>query len=202
MRPWVTCSWLRRNESEAPTSEVRAFFKRILDPATEGFIGMRAAVAHKLPQLAYVNETWLLQLLPEVFPDPDTHPEHWMAAWDAYLGHASPTLTRAPLREIKPNYAVAVRQVDPSHRIAGHNDRVVLLGIHLAAMFLRRDMELDDMELVAFYQVAPGPVRSRVYGWIGRVSSQDNLPDNWNDRARQFVEWRGRANKGRWPRTA
>ncbi len=72
--------WQRRNGSTALQESILAFLERILDPGREPFIGMRAAVAHKLPQLAHVNESWLIRLLPSVFPDPVRNPEHWSAA--------------------------------------------------------------------------------------------------------------------------
>ncbi len=182
--------WLRSDEADEIPNDVRAFFMRILDPHLEPFIGMRAAVAHKLPQLAYVNEEWLIELLPDIFPDPSANPEHWSAAWDAYLRHSAPMLSRAMLREMIPLYKVAIERVDEGHRISGRDDRVVLLGIQLAAMFLRRDIELDDANLDAFFRRSSAPVRTRVYGWIGRVAAQEDLPDYWYDRARHFVEWR------------
>lgn len=182
--------WLRRNETDEIPSDVRAFFVRILDPHLEPFIGMRAAVAHKMPQLAYVNEEWLIELLPDIFPAPSANPEHWSAAWDAYLRHSAPMLSRATLKKMTPQYITAIEQIDEEHQIRGRNDRVVLLGIQLAAMFLRRDIELGDANLDTFFSRSSGPVRSRVYGWIGRVAAQENLPDYWYDRARHFVEWR------------
>ena len=173
--------WLRRNESEELSRDVRAFFERILDPVLEPFIGMRAVVAHKLPQLAYVNEEWLIQLLQDIFLKASENPEHWSAAWDAYLRHSGPMPNRSLLKEMASLYRSA---------ITGNNDRVVLLGIHLIAMFLRRDIELDDANLDAFFRRSPGPVRSRVYGWLGRVAGREELPDYWYDRARLFAEWR------------
>ena len=182
--------WQRRNGSTELQESIHAFFERILDPGREPFIGMRAAVAHNLPQLAHVNESWLIRLLPSVFPDPVRYPEHWSAAWDAYLRHSSPLLSRAVLTKMSPYYEAAVDRVEEDHQIEGQNDRVVLLGIHLATMFLCQDIELDDANLDRFFQRAPATIRSRVFGWIGRVAGQEDLPDAWYERVRQFVEWR------------
>ena len=182
--------WLRRNGSENVPVEIRKFFSRILDPQVEPFVGVRAAVAHKVPQLAYVNEQWLIRTLPAIFPEETTQSELWSAAWDAYLRHATPMPSPPVLEALERNYARAISLVDDDHEIGGHNDRVVLLGIHLAAMFLLGILELDHPNVVAFFGSASGSVRSRVYGWVGRIAGQEGLTETWYARARQFVEWR------------
>ncbi|MDE2987099.1 MAG: hypothetical protein OXT70_03480 [Chloroflexota bacterium] len=184
--------WLRRSGSADLPEQTQAFFKRMLDPSLEPFIGMRAAAAHKLPQLAYVEEAWLIRLLPEMFPPVATHPTHWLAAWDAYVRHSSPMLPPAVLAEMAPFYRTAAMLVDEDHQVSGPEDRTVMLGIHLVAMYLRGDIGLDHSSLLAFYQRAPVSVRSGVYGWIGRIAGHEDLTEDWYDRVQRFVEWRER----------
>ncbi len=91
---------------------------------------------------------------------------------------------------MRPFYEAAVDRVEEDHQIEGQNDRVVLLGIHLATMFLCEDIELDDANLDRFFQRVPVTIRSRGL-WLARTScSSKDLPDAWYERARQFFEWR------------
>ena len=182
--------WLGRHGTNAVPNEVDRFFRRILDPRAEPFIGMRAAVAHRLPQLAYVDADWTARLLPEVFPDRADWPEHWDAAWDAYVRHATPLPPEPLLEAMEGYYTHAVQLIDPGHEVGSEGDPVLHLGMHLALMYLHGMIELDHANLVAFFDRAPAAIRPRILDWIGRTAAQDDLPTGWFERAQQFFEWR------------
>ena len=182
--------WLGRHGIESVPDGVAGFFRRILDPEAESFIGMRAAVAHRLPQLAHVDADWTAGLLPDVFADRAAWPEHWDAAWDAYVRHATPLPPEPILEAMEGYYASAVKLIDLGHEVGSDGDPVVHLGIHLVLMYLHGMLELDHPNLVAFFDRAPAAVRPRILDWIGRTAAQDDLPDEWFVRAREFFEWR------------
>ena len=182
--------WLRRGGVEGVPAEVDAFFRRILDPDAETFIGMRAAVAHRLPQLAYIDEGWAKGLLSDIFPDRDAWPEHWDAAWDAYVRLATPLPPEPVLEALGDSYAAAVQLTDSGDQVRGKGDPAVHLGMHLVLMFLHGMIELDHPSFVAYFERAPAAVRPRILDWIGRTAANDDLPSEWFVRARQFYEWR------------
>ena len=186
----VYVGWLHRAGADGVPDEVNAFFRRILDPRTEPFIGMRAAVAHKLPQLAYIDEGWAMGLLSDIFPNRATWPEHWDAAWDAYVRYATPLPTEPVLEALEDTYAAAVQLMDADREVRSEGDPAVHLGMHLVLMFLHGMIDLDHRNLVAYFERAPSAVRPRILDWIGRTAANDDLPSEWFDRAREFYEWR------------
>ena len=182
--------WLRRHGAEGVPAIVDAFFRRILNPENERFIGMRAAVAEKLPLLAHVDADWATDLLPAIFPNRAAYPEHWDAAWNAYIRYARPLPDEPLLTAMEDEYAIAVGLVEASpDDVPLERDHRVHLGIHLARMFLNGICELDHQNLTAFFRHAPARVRARVVNWIGRGASQGGLPDVWLARAQEFFEW-------------
>lgn len=182
--------WLRRGGVDGVPDEVDAFFRRILDPDTETFIGMRAAVAHRLPQLAYIAEGWAKGLLSNIFPDRDAWPEHWDAAWDAYVRHAAPLPPEPVLDALGDSYAAAVQLMDSGDQVRSEGDPAVHLGMHVVLMFLHGMIELDHPSFVAYFERAPAAVRPRILDWVGRTAANDDLTNEWFVRARQFYEWR------------
>ena len=183
--------WLRRHGAEGVPAIVDAFFRRILNPENERFIGMRAVVAEKLPLLDHVDAVWATDLLPAIFPDRGAYPEHWDAAWNAYIRYARPLPDEPLLRAMEDEYAIAVGLVEASpDDVPLEGDPRVRLGIHLARMFLNGICELDHQNLTDFFRHAPARVRARVVNWIGQGASQDGLPDEWLARAQEFFEWR------------
>ncbi len=185
--------WCRRLGHEGVRENVDTFFLRMLNPEIEGFIGVRAAVAQRLPALGYVDPDWAVQLLPAIFPERATYADHWDAAWDAYIRYSRPLSHEEVLRAMEGQYASAVYLVgaDASgHRFNG--DPRVHLGIHLVLMFLRGICELDHRNLVAFFQRASSPVRARVVGWVGRSASESGLDEGFLERACELFEWRQR----------
>ena len=182
--------WLHSGGADSVPKEVDAFFRRVLDPEAEPFIGMRSAVAHRLPQLAYVDEDWTTDLLSDIFPDRDTWPEHWDAAWDAYVRHATPLPPERVLRALEDSYSSAVQLMDSGDQVRSEGDPAVHLGMHLVLMFLHGMIELDNQNFVAYFERAPAAVRPRILDWIGRTAANDDLPTGWFVRARQFYEWR------------
>ena len=185
--------WRRRHGDEGVPDNVDAFFRQILSPENEEFIGMRAAVAHELPALGYVDSDWAIRLLPAIFPDRATYSDHWDAAWDAYIRHSRPLPYEVVLRAMEEQYASAVDLVAVGpDELRFNGDPRVHLGIHLSLMFLRGMCELDHRNMVAFFEQAPASVRARVVEWVGRSASEDGLAEGLLTRACEFFEWRQR----------
>ena len=185
--------WLRRHSDEGVPDNVDEFFRQVLNPEREAFLGMRAAVAHRLPALGYVDQDWVIRLLPAIFPDRTNYSAHWNAAWDAYVRYARPLPNEVLLRAMEEQYATAVQLVAVGPDEIRHNgDPRVELGIHLLLMFLNGMRELEHTNLVAFFEQAPASVRARVVNSVGRRSSEDGLADEWLTRACEFFEWRRR----------
>lgn len=184
--------WLRGRGLGRVPEEVDGFFRRILNPQSEPFIGMRAAVAHRLPQLAYVDADWTVGLLPDVFPDRADWTEHWDAAWYAYVRYATPLPPEPILKAMEGYYTHAVQLIDPGHEVGSEGDPVLQLGMHLVLMYLHGMIKLDHRNLVAFFNRAPEAARPRILDWIGRMAEQDDLPTDWFERAQKFFEWRER----------
>ena len=182
--------WSRHHGIDGVPDEVEGFFRRILDPDTEPFIGMRAAVSHRLPQLAYVDEDWTVGLLSDVFLDRAAYSDHWDAAWDAYVRYATPLPPEPLLEAMEDYYASAVQLVDAGREVGSEGDPVVHLGMHLVLMYLHGMIELDHRNLAEFFERAPAAVRPRILDWIGRTAAQDDLPNEWFARAQEFFEWR------------
>ena len=185
-------SWRRRHGIDGVPDEVEGFFRRILDPRTESFIGMRAAVAHGLPQIAHIDMDWATSLLSDLFPDRAAWPDHWDAAWDAYVRHATPLPPEPVLRAMEVHYASAVELIDADHDVRHRGDPVVHLGLHLVFMFLYGTIDLEHQNLVTFFERAPVRVRPRVLDWMGRTAADNDLSDEWFVRAMAFFEWRER----------
>ena len=182
--------WLRRSGAETVPAAADRFFQRILDHESEPFIGMRAAVAHQLPQLSYVDEDWAARLLPAIFPDRDA--EHWSAAWDAYVRYAKPLPPRSILQALANHYAAAIKLMRPDLEVAINRDPRAHLGIHLVMMFLNGLQGLDHDNMVAFFEQAPAPIRAHVVDWVGRSAAHSGLSPEWLARAQEFFEWRER----------
>jgi len=183
--------WLRRNGVRGMPEEVGEFLNTILDQDRESFVGMRAAVAHQLPQLAFVDPEWTVEALPAVFVEAD---EHWDAAWRSYLMYARPLPASPVIESLEPYYRRAVERIDPDHEIGdSHGDPVVRLGEHIVFMVLNGLWTIDQDIVRAYFAKAPIAVRLRVMDWIGRGAKQDEPTAEWCERARSFFEWRERA---------
>ena len=182
--------WVHRSGDEGVPEEVQRFFRGILDPESEPFIGMRVAAAHRLPQLAYVDEGWTAGLVSQIFPSRDVWPDHWDAAWDAYVGHARPLPPEVVLEALEGDYASAVQLVAADHELRDGADPAVSLGIHLVLMFLHGMHELDHPTLAEFFERVSTPTRARILDWVGRAAVQDDLDPAWLSRAQKFFEWR------------
>ena len=182
--------WLAGEGVQGAPDEVEALLRRVLRPEHEPFIGMRAAIAPNLPVLAYVDEDWVVDLLPAIFPDRAAFPEHWDAAWDAYVKYTRRLPPEAVLRALEDDYATAIRLIDQELDVSPNRDPRVHLGMHLMIMFLTGICPLDQPNLVAFFDRAPAPVRVRIVEWVGQSTSEDNLSEDWFARAREFFEWR------------
>ena len=147
--------WLRRSGVETVSGAVDRFFRRILDPESERFVGMRAAVAHQLPQLECVDEDWVARLLPAIFPDRGISADHWDAAWDAYVRYAKPLPSPSVLRALEGHYATAIELIKPDLDVSFNRDPRAHLGIHLAIMVLDGTSGPDHRNLTAFFEEAP-----------------------------------------------
>ena len=182
--------WLHRHDVAGAPTEVDTFIRRILNPEREPFIGMRAAVAHELPFLAYVDQHWAVELLPALFTDPNSSADHWLAAWNAYVCHAKPLPDAPLLRAMAGQYATAIEIMGAEHETPADGDPRVHLGMHLLFMLLNGVCELEHPNLVAFFEQAPADVRARVVQWVGQGASEAGLSEDWFSRAREFCEWR------------
>lgn len=184
--------WLRRSDNEVP-DEAKELIERVLDPEAESFVGMRAAVAHRLPQLTYLDREWAQSILPRVFPVPELAQEHWEAAWTAFLKYASP-LPDSPVRDaLDVYYERAVDDIPDGYAPSDHHgDPVTRLGEHLLFHYLNGYWAIDHPTLVGFFHKAPISVRSRVLDWMGRGALQESPVEEWLERAQTFFEWRER----------
>lgn len=185
--------WLRRSGTEVVPNEAKDLIEQVLDPEAESFLGMRAAVAHRLSQLTYLDGEWTRSILPRIFTASESAREHWEAAWTAFLKYASP-LPASPVREaLDVYYQRAVDEIPTDYAPADHyGDPVIRLGEHLLFHYLNGDWALGHPTLVAFFHKAPSPVRSRVLDWMGRAALQESPAEEWLQRAQTFFEWRER----------
>jgi hypothetical protein len=174
------------------TNRVLALLERRLDPSTDPSPAVRSVFGQYLELLAYVDEEWLRERLPRIFPV--AHPNLREAAWIGYLSRSR--LRDETFHLLRGEYEHAIEDVglgdqeprklhDPDHR----------LGEHLMILVGRGTIGTDDGTLGKFFSSAPAAIKAHAIGYVGRSlkSERREIGDDFVSRWRQLWDWRTHA---------
>jgi hypothetical protein len=168
--------------NDAP--EVARVLAEQLDPASEPSIAVRAVLGEFFANLVALDSQWAEENANGIFQDDDTPQRE--AAWGAYVIYTRPY----------DNVFLLLRSVyERSAELAGgtgHGFRwmnaspVSRLGEHLAAMYWRGVIELDDPLLPAYWERAPAAAREDVVATVGRWARDIEITPDLVARLRRF----------------
>ena len=140
--------------------EVREYLMRTIDPEREPSVAVRSALTQYLPNLSFLDRSWLEDSLERIFTP-------FAPIWDTYLLYSQIHAAVVPL--LLPFYIEACRRIggansgaklnDPERHLAEH---VLLLEAHFANQDSRTKEVVDT-----FYEHASGPQRTHVIGFAG-----------------------------------
>ncbi|HEV7571789.1 MAG TPA: hypothetical protein VGQ21_09850 [Thermoanaerobaculia bacterium] len=139
---------------------------RIADPI------LLTTAARRFLTLWWVDDDWTRQRVGLLFPTDDLL---WAAAWKGYV-HSSRAY-RETFEALSVHYERAIAQLDDAE--PEHNEPTRRLAMHLSALYLNGDIEIDDPRLSHFFERASGTARGTVH-WLMLRAAVDH-PDEFTE---------------------
>jgi len=196
--------WVRRlsgaeGDGDAPEGfdampEVRELLETHLDPARDPSTAVRTVYGQSLPQLAYLDVSWVRANAPCIFPRDETLAHLREAAWGAYIVFSPPY--NDLLEVLRSDYELAVERVGEQRAglrwIGSSESPDERLADHLMTFYWRARLSLDEDELVRrFFAIAPGELRAHAIEFLGRSARDfDRLEDDIAKRLEELWEMR------------
>jgi hypothetical protein len=155
--------------------------------ATDDSRSVRAALGIRLPWLLLNDVPHQAEWIELLF-GPGVSPEAKRATWHAYLSYSRFFVNTATLLARQYTESVTRLEPRPEDSRRGPRDEDEQLGIHAAfAHLLGLPAEAAGDWLGAFYERAPGWLRSRVTRWIAEQAAVDEATPEVRARSRSFL---------------
>ena len=189
-------------ETDPGRQRLLATAEKLLDATSPA---LRAAFGRAFGWLLQIDEEWVRRNLGRMFPDPTTDPEGAEMAFGGFVGHWFSSARFLEL--LRPWYAFAIERIrdDATFARSATADHV---AHHLAALYWRGNIPIDDPLLAAFFTHAPGKLRGRFHWMIanhldalGGVVDDDvqqRLDELWNLRIAEGAARDDRADEFSW----
>jgi hypothetical protein len=146
-------------ETDPGRQRLLATAEKLLDAPSQA---LRAAFGRAFGWLLQIEEEWVRTNLGRIFPDPTTDPEEAEAALGGFLSNWFSSSRYLEL--LRPWYAFAIERIRDYAVFAG-SATADHVAHHLAALYWRGDIAVDDPLLTAFFTCAPGKLRGRFH-WL------------------------------------
>jgi hypothetical protein len=162
--------------------EVREVLESHLDPARDPSPAVRTIYGQFLPQLAYLDVSWVRANAPRIFPREETLEHLREAAWGAYIVFSPPYNDLLEL--LRSYYELAVERISEERagiRWMGSSESPEeRLADHLMSFYWWGRLSLDEDDLVRrFFAIAPGELRAHAIEFLGRSARDfDRLEDD------------------------
>lgn len=148
--------------------EVRDVLDVHLDITCDPSAAVHSTYGQWLPSLTFLDSSWVRERLSEIFPDDPQYAYLRDAAWDTYVIFGEPY--NDLFKTIRNEYRKAVDRLgDSSSPIAKPENSSTRLGYHLAVLYLRGQIDLDDELIVRFFDRAAVEVRHAMVAYIGHI---------------------------------
>jgi hypothetical protein len=191
---WVRGTAPAEGKPPAPIPEVLEVLDQHLDLRVDPAICIRSVYGWRLPNLLYLDETWVKARLPAIFPPEVEQGPHRAAAWETYLafngvGHDTWSL-------LEHEYCRAVEDLRAGHtRLVKMTLGAAPIVEHLMTVYWHGKETLETGSVVSrFFEVAPEDLRHDAIESLGRdlESADAEVPEVvierlkalWEDRLR------------------
>ena len=180
--------------------EVFNLLAQHLDVKVDNSVAVREMYGMQFGLLAWLDQNWLEQQLPALFPEKPLRVLDRFA-WNSYLRFSRPFSALLPAMRFR--YQRAINALQSSETRVGDSERS--LGNHLMQYYAARTIELDDELLKSFFGKASPALKAQTIGdigWqLGQQGAEDldstiqkRLMDLWEQRLAQGM---GRVNASR-----
>ncbi|MGB6164791.1 MAG: hypothetical protein WCF33_20785 [Pseudonocardiaceae bacterium] len=178
--------------SRALPSEVRDILDAHLNPVVDSSAAVRSVYGQWLPQLIFLDQSWVEQRLSAIFPNDPALRQLYDAAWDTYVEFCD--AHDSVFTALRNQYAKAVERIEPSAPASGsilRGSPNVGLARHLMKLVLRGVIRVDDDLVTTFFRRASGEVRKAALTFVGQaIQTSDELPSEVIARAQTL--WQAR----------
>jgi hypothetical protein len=160
--------------------EVRKTLDYHLDPRRDPSLAIRSVYGQWLPWLIMIDQTWVEQNLPRIFPADENLRQLRDAAWDTYV-RFNEAYTNI-FEVLRGEYHRAIERLGEERKRDGRNFHKPNqhLASHLMLLYGRGKLDLNDPEgpLTRFYEKAPDKLCAHALWYIGCGLSEakEDLP--------------------------
>lgn len=146
--------------------EVTSLLNSRLALGTKAPILAHSVFGEELGRLFQLDQDWVSQQLPNIFPDFPETKELFNGAWTSYLFHWNPGV---PLFELlRGQYMTAIqRQGEPSSKARPSRDPTERLAEHLMFMYYWGKLNLQDELILEFYTKSSDKIRGHALHYLG-----------------------------------
>lgn len=153
----------RESQARQPRMEgaVRDKLTVKLDKQVDPSLAVHSLFGKYLPNLHYLDQTWLVAHLEDIFPRRSDMTAYWEAAWEGYLFRSD--FFGYLYESLKPYYRYALGQMALDEQgKAGSELAQGRLARHFAALYWRgvEALETEESLLPVFFDVAPDQLRA------------------------------------------
>lgn len=168
--------------------EVQAVLELHLDKRLEKSLTIRAIYGQRVPWLQLLDQDWARKNTARIFDR--TEPNFWHAAWDTYIGYASPYDN--VFEWLYGEYAHAVEQIGKHrHFWADREAPDFSLAQHLMTFYWRGTLNRNGTLLTGeFFRRASGSLRKHALNFIGRSlrNTETAVPSEILERMKKLWE--------------
>jgi len=169
--------WLyRADESNRLAAEARGVLDAHLDVSREPSAAVRSIYGQWLPWMILMDEAWVTETLPRIFPDDPAEADLRSAAWNSYILFCRP-FDRS-LHVLYAAYLAAAVALEPAVRENGGGDRPdSRLVEHIAVFLLRGVIDTDDQLYLTYLAGSTPALREHFLAFVGRALAEDGDMD-------------------------
>jgi hypothetical protein len=167
--------------------EVREVLDTHLDVTVDPSAAVRSAYGQWLPSLTFLDSPWIQERLSDILPDDPQYSYLRDAAWDTYVIFCQPY--NEFFNIARNEYRKAVEQLSDLSPLGAspQENSSTRLGYHLAMLYLRDQIGLDDELVVRFFDRAAVEVRHATVTYVGHVLREsDEIPAQVIERAQRL----------------
>jgi hypothetical protein len=197
--------WVRRNLVRGnPTldfnfelvPELRKALDRHLDPRHDPSLAVRSIYGRFLPQLDWLDPSWLRTNLQTIFLWDEAFANFRSAAWDAFVCFSQPFRLQE-LEILRDEYMLSVERLGQSTSEKREKPEQ-RLGEHLLRFYWHDRLPLTDVLIESFFSKASDEVRADALGFIGRSlrEAKGDLAGDVRTRLEKLWEWRLEVSRG------
>jgi len=172
--------------------EVRDVLHRHLDPSDDPSPAIRSVYGQWFPWLVTLDQEWVIQSIPKIFPIEASHRNLRDAAWEGYIIFCNPYNNVYDI--LSEEYYRAVGLIDMTSSKRRRYDPEKRLAEHLMRFYWSGKIGLDEPDgLIALYFArAPDVLSGYALEFVGRslYNTTERVPSELLTRLQALWEWR------------